>query len=111
MKKIVLFILVALTIVSCTDAGTIENADMGNHPKYKFEKYWYEDGDYVIIAERKDDPTLRTVTRDEVKRSGNTTYTEKYITIIDDGVKQDGTYVFNKNQILLENDSIIIIRK
>ena len=107
MKKIVLFILVALTIVSCTDAGTVEKIDNGNSSKYNIERYYYKNGQSIIIAERKNDPNLRTVTYTTKSGKNNVTHTN----LIDDGVQKDGTYVFNKNQVLLENDSIIIIRK
>ena len=110
MKKVVLFAALLFIVTSCTDAGTTGNIDKGNHPKYNIEQYFYKDGECVYIITRKDSLPVTNVTWTE--QHGKTTTT--YGSVIDDNerpVKEITVYQYQKSQILMENDSIVIIRK
>ena len=83
---------------------------MGNHPKYNIEQYFYEDGQCVYIITRKDSLDVTNV--NWTVRHGKTT--EDVAAVIDENerpLKEITVYQYQKNQILMENDSIVIIRK
>jgi len=91
MKNIILIsVLLAIVLSSCTDAGTIERIDKGNNEKIEVFKYWYDDGACVYIARFKDTPDIVSTTWHE--RHGKSTITRG-------------------NIVIFENDSIQIIRK
>jgi len=110
MKKVLLFASLIFVAASCTDAGTTENVDKGNHSKYNIERYFYEDGECVYIITRKD--SLEVTNVNWTVSHGKTT--EQVSAVIDENerpVKVINVYQYKKSQILMENDSIVIIRK
>lgn len=116
-KRVIYFILAAvllLLLVGCETPGTSTDPDKGNNEKYTFEKYYYDTGnnDYVIIATRKD--SLPVMNISEPKSSGKSTIIQSYV--IDENERpikyvSDTVYQYRKEDILLKNDSIIVIRK
>ena len=110
MKKVLLFAALLFAATSCQTPGTSYNADEGNHPKYNIEKYYYDSDSYIIIATRKDSLAVQNVSW--LEHHGKTTRNQS--AVIDDNerpVKEINVYQYQKNQILMENDSIVVIRK
>lgn len=111
MKKTILLLIVTLVgLMSCETPGTSYNADKGNHSKYNIEKYYYDSDSYIIIATRKDSLAVQNVSWRV--QQGKTTRNQS--AVIDENGKPEKeitVYQYQKNQILMENDSIVIIRK
>ncbi|CAB4577946.1 MAG: hypothetical protein F2563_03575 [Actinobacteria bacterium] len=93
MKKlntIVLLSFLAISLFSCTDAGTLVKVDEGNNDEIEVLKYFYSDGAYVYVARFKDTPNVVSTTWNEVH--GKTT-------------------VRIGNVVIFENDSVQVLLK
>lgn len=118
MRRLILLAILAICammLLSCTtDPGTISKPDIGGHPKYNITEYQYGESsnDYVLIVERKDSLPVTNVTWNVP--SGKTSYNVS--AVIDDNerptkIMNKEMYVYEKKDIIMENDSIVIIRK
>ena len=114
MKKLLIFTFATLLLISCETPGTTYNPDQGNHPKYNIEKYYYGENsnEYVMIVTRKDSLPVTNVTWSV--KSGKTHHNVS--SVIDDNerpvkVINDSLFVYRKKDILMQNDSIVVIRK
>lgn len=117
MKRIIYFTIIAiilLLVLGCETPGTMKNIDEGNSEKYNIEKYYYDDaGNYIIIATRKDSLEVSSTTWKESHGKNNTVTKTVILDENDRPIKYipDTVYQYRKEDILLKNDSIIIIRK
>lgn len=115
MRKLILLVICVMMLLSCTkDPGTISKPDIGGHPKYNITKYQYgvNSNDYVMIVERKDSLPVTNVTWNVP--SGKTT--RNVSAVIDENecptkIMNKEMFVYEKKDIIMENDSIVIIRK
>jgi len=87
---IVVAVCVMFSIVSCTDAGTLQRIDRGNNDEIEVFRYFYDDGKYVYVARFKDTPKILTTTWEE--QVGKTRLTRG-------------------NVVIFENDSIQVVLK
>ncbi len=100
MKKLLVFALSLVVMVSCTPAGTINHygTSVINNDSIEVSRYYFEKGESVMIAKLKNSNVITTsyvVGSDENKSYHND------ITISPLG----------KNEIVYEDDSIIVIKK
>ncbi|TXG82054.1 MAG: hypothetical protein E6R13_05440 [Spirochaetes bacterium] len=117
MRRLILLAILAICammLLSCETPGVTSNPDMGNHSKYKIKKYQYDSGsnDYVLIVERKDSLPVTNVTWEV--QSGKTSHNVS--AVIDENerptkIMNKEMFVYEKKDIIMENDSIVIIRK
>ena len=114
MRRLILLVICVMMLLSCETPGVTSNPDMGNHSKYKIEKYQYDSGinDYVLIVERKDSLPVTNVTWNVP--NGKTLYNVS--AVIDDNerptkIMNKQMFVYENKDIIMENDSIVIIRK
>jgi len=78
--------LLAICLLSCTDAGTIEQVDKGNNYNIEVFKYYYEDGAYVYVSRFKNTPNVVTTTWRETQ--GKRTVTKGNVTVFEnDSIK------------------------
>ncbi|MDX9747427.1 MAG: hypothetical protein RBT57_02900 [Paludibacter sp.] len=61
----VLLTFLALTLPSCTDAGTLIRVDNGNNGNIEVYRYFFDDGEYVYVARFKDSPNVVSTTWSE----------------------------------------------
>lgn len=117
MKKIIYLTIIAiilLFLLGCSQTpGTTINPDQGNNEKYNIEKYYYTPNEYIIIATRKDSLPVINTSRVEHKHKASDIIHSVVIDENDRPVKyvSDTVYQYRKEDIILKNDSIIIIRK
>lgn len=118
MRKLILLAILAISammLLSCApEPGTTSSPDVGNHSKYNIERYQYgeNNNDYVLIVERKDSLPVTNVTWNVP--NGKTSHNVS--AVIDENerptkIMNKEMYVYEKKDIIMENDSIVIIRK
>lgn len=90
MKKLITLALGLIILNSCTPAGTIEHVNKGLNDTIEIYRYYYSDGNYVYVSRFKHEPKIVTTTYQEP--SGDSEVTRG-------------------NVIILDNDSILMIRK
>ncbi len=84
------YVLLAVVLSSCTDAGTLKQVDKGNNEQIEVFKYFYDDGEYVYVARFKDTPNVVSTTWQEQKGKVRVT---------------------KGNVVIFENDSIQVVLK
>jgi uncharacterized lipoprotein NlpE involved in copper resistance len=102
MKKTILSLLAVatLTMMGCTEKGTMEHMNT-SEDGLEVYKYYYDDGVFVFISRFKDQPNVETATWKQ--RHGKSTTTRGNIII------KAETYL--PENIVMENDSMIVLRK
>ena len=84
------YVMLAVVLSSCIDAGTLERVDKGHNEQIEVFKYFYDDGVYVYVARFKDTPNVVSTTWSE---------------------EPGKTRVTKGNVVIFENDSIQVVLK
>jgi hypothetical protein len=87
MKKVKLatIILAALLLISCQDAGTLEQIDEGSNQDIEVFRYYYAKGSYVYVARFKNCPNVVSTTWSE--SSGKGSVTKGNVSIFENEIK------------------------
>lgn len=87
---IALYAMLAVVLLSCTDAGTLQRVDKGNNEQIELFKYFYDYDQYVYVARFKDTPNVVSTTWSELQGKARVT---------------------KGNVVIFENDSIQVVLK